>query len=171
MRALYQETDRSHPAALAHFRHILALGGQIRTLDELNDKLVICDERVAFVPVSESWGTAALEIREPGLIRFLVSAFDVAWGRATPLTDQSIEMHRPKITSSLQKKIIRLVVEGHTDSVIASRLGTSTRTVAEHVRRVSSQLGSRSRAELGYLVSKTNLLQQLNVPQEKEPRS
>lgn len=35
----------------------------------------------------------------------------------------------------------------------------SRRSVAEHVRRVSEQLGSRSRAQLGYLVATSGLLE------------
>ncbi|MCJ0875555.1 LuxR C-terminal-related transcriptional regulator [Streptomyces sp. AP-93] len=158
-RTLYQETIRAHGPTLEYARRIREFGGQVRTLSEVADRLIICDQRVAFIPVSDDRASSALEIREPALIRYLARGFDLAWDRAQSLAEESVSPSRPQISSDVQLKIVQLVVEGHTDKAIAGRVGTSARTVAEHVRRVSDQLGSRSRAEFGYLVAKSNLLQ------------
>ncbi|GAA2415917.1 hypothetical protein GCM10010433_13660 [Streptomyces pulveraceus] len=65
----------------------------------------------------------------------------------------------PVVTSDLQRTILQAVVGGETDESIARRLGMSRRSVAEHVRRVSERLGSNSRAQLGYLVATSGLLE------------
>ncbi|NEE31431.1 hypothetical protein G3M53_39085 [Streptomyces sp. SID7982] len=169
VRSLHQQTIRSHASTLEHSRDIIESGGQVRTLHELTDWLMVCDARVAFLPMAGDGAPAAVAIRDPATVRYLTSAFDVAWGRAAPLAEDRIDQDRPLFTSDLQRTIIRLVVNGHTDSVIADRVGTSTRTVAEHVRRVSAQLGSRSRAELGYLVARTNLLAEQEAGEGKVP--
>ncbi|MEK8142199.1 helix-turn-helix transcriptional regulator [Streptomyces sp. M10(2022)] len=80
--------------------------------------------------------------------------------RAEPVS-VSIERHRPDLlTNSVRRTVLRMVVTGHTDESIASRLGVSARTVSTHIRKVSEALGSRSRAELGYLLSQRRLLEQ-----------
>ncbi|MET8448661.1 helix-turn-helix transcriptional regulator [Streptomyces sp. NPDC005209] len=61
--------------------------------------------------------------------------------------------------------MLRMVVTGHTDETIAARLGVSSRTVSAHIKKVSELLGSRSRAELGYLISQRRLLEQGQLEQ------
>ncbi|MET7305832.1 LuxR C-terminal-related transcriptional regulator [Streptomyces sp. NPDC005571] len=62
------------------------------------------------------------------------------------------------IMSDLQRTILLAVVGGETDASIARRLGMSRRSVAEHMRKASEQLGSNSRAQLGYLLATSGLL-------------
>ncbi|MFI6058565.1 helix-turn-helix transcriptional regulator [Streptomyces sp. NPDC051286] len=64
----------------------------------------------------------------------------------------------PAITSDLQRTILPAVVGGETDASIARRLGMSRRSVAEHMRTVSEQLGSNSRAQLGHPLATSGLL-------------
>lgn len=62
------------------------------------------------------------------------------------------------VTEEIQRAILRLLVAGHTDDSIARRLGTSRRTVAGHVSRVSAALGSNGRAQR-CAVTQLNLLE------------
>ncbi|NEE56932.1 helix-turn-helix transcriptional regulator, partial [Streptomyces sp. SID8455] len=113
----------------------------------------------------------ALALRDPGVIEFLAKMFDHAWERAEPVAI-SIDRHRPDLlTSSVRRTVLRMVVTGHTDESIASRLGMSARTVSTHIRKVSEALGSRSRAELGYLLSQRRLLEQGSAPLGEVPGS
>ncbi|MEC7057521.1 hypothetical protein RFN57_35340 [Streptomyces violaceochromogenes] len=50
------------------------------------------------------------------------------------------------------------MVDGHTDAVIASRLGMSVRSVTNHVRWASDLFGSRSRAQLAYQIGRSGFL-------------
>lgn len=155
---LYQNTVRGHVPTLNYIKRVIQCGAEVRTLDELVDRLIVCDDRVAFIPASEIRRDAALEIRDPIIIRYLVAGFGKAWERAAPINTEHQTRWAPKVTSHLQKKIIHMVITGHTDTSIAGRLGVSPRTVAEHVRKVSALLGSRSRAELGFLVARSGWL-------------
>nr|WP_286168988.1 helix-turn-helix transcriptional regulator [Actinospica acidiphila] len=57
-----------------------------------------------------------------------------------------------------QRAIARLLVEGHTDAVIADRLGMNIRTARVHIAKLAATLGSQSRAQLGYLIGQSGIL-------------
>ncbi|MEE1755219.1 LuxR C-terminal-related transcriptional regulator [Streptomyces sp. SP18CS02] len=158
-RTLYQHSVRSHGPTLAYIERVLAEGAQVRTLDEIFERVIICDRSVAFIPGGPERKSAALAIRHPGAIGFLTKIFEHMWERAEPVSI-AMEQHRPDLlTNSVRRTMLRMVVTGHTDETIAARLGVSTRTVSTHIRKVSEALGSRSRAELGYLISQRRILE------------
>ncbi|MET4671205.1 MULTISPECIES: LuxR C-terminal-related transcriptional regulator [Streptomyces] len=170
-RTLYQHSVRSHAPTLAYIEQVLAEGAQVRTVDEIFERVIICDRSVAFIPGTAERKSTALALRDPGVIEFLAKMFDHAWERAEPVAI-SIDRHRPDLlTSSVRRTVLRMVVTGHTDESIASRLGMSARTVSTHIRKVSEALGSRSRAELGYLLSQRRLLEQGSAPLGEVPGS
>jgi DNA-binding NarL/FixJ family response regulator len=57
-----------------------------------------------------------------------------------------------------QRAIAGLLVEGHTDAVMADRLGMNIRTVRVHIAKLAATLGSESRAQLGYLIGQSGIL-------------
>jgi DNA-binding NarL/FixJ family response regulator len=59
-----------------------------------------------------------------------------------------------------QRAIAVLLVEGHTDAVIADRLGMNVRTARVHIAKLAATLGSESRAQLGYLIGRSGILDQ-----------
>lgn len=133
------------------------MAAEVRTLAEVVDRVIVCDRDVAFVPVHEEPNTA-LRVRHPALIALLVRHFDHAWSRSVPIRPKDAPPRSPAITSDLQRTILLAVVGGETDASIARRLGMSRRSVAEHMRKVSERLGSNSRAQLGYLLATSGLL-------------
>ncbi|MWA14158.1 LuxR C-terminal-related transcriptional regulator [Streptomyces sp. BA2] len=157
-RTIYQHTVRSHQATLSYIEEVTESGAQVRTLTEVFERMIICDREVAFIPVSEERSVAALRVTHPGLVRFLAQFFENAWDRAVPVTPRAAPLRSPEITSDIQQTILRAIVSGETDDSIARRLGMSRRSVAEHVRKVSQQLASGSRAQLGYLLATSSLL-------------
>ncbi|MET9429333.1 MULTISPECIES: LuxR C-terminal-related transcriptional regulator [unclassified Streptomyces] len=173
-RTLYQHSVRSHGPTLAYIEQVLAEGAQVRTLDEIFERVIICDRSIAFIPGAPERKSAALAIRHPGAIEFLTKVFEHMWERAEPIA-LATEQHRPDLlTNSVRRTVLRMVVTGHTDETIAARLGVSARTVSTHIRKVSEALGSRSRAELGYLLSQRRLLEPdaspLGSPPGETPR-
>lgn len=64
-----------------------------------------------------------------------------------------------------QRAIAHLLVEGHTDAVIADRLGLNIRTARVHIAKLAAQLGSESRAQLGYLIAESGILKQEDTDQ------
>ncbi|MCF2129726.1 helix-turn-helix transcriptional regulator, partial [Strepomyces sp. STD 3.1] len=57
-----------------------------------------------------------------------------------------------------QHAIAALLIEGHTDNVIAERLGMNVRTARVHIAKLAATLGSESRAQLGYLIAESGIL-------------
>ncbi|MEV6395111.1 LuxR C-terminal-related transcriptional regulator [Streptomyces sp. NPDC051907] len=157
-RTIYQHTVRAHPPTLAYIEQVVAAGAEVCTLAEVFERVIICDREVAFIPVSDDRGAAALEVRHPAVVRFLTQTFERDWARAIAVDEQSAA-HKPSaVISDTQRTILQAIVSGETDESIARRLGMSRRSVAVHVRKVSEQLGSRSRGQLGYLIATSGVL-------------
>jgi DNA-binding CsgD family transcriptional regulator len=156
IRTLYQHTLRHAPSVLARYERLRG-DAQARTLDEITDRLLVVDRTVAFIPANAD-RTLALEIRHPVIVPFLATAFDRLWRLATPMHPQAAEPVAPDGITPRQRAIATLLVEGHTDAVIADRLGLNIRTARVHIAKLAATLGSDSRAQLGYLIARSGIL-------------
>jgi DNA-binding CsgD family transcriptional regulator len=158
IRTLYQHTLRHAPSVVARYER---LNGDVeaRSLDEVTERLIIVDRTVAFIPANKD-RTLALEIRHPALISFFVTAFDRLWRLATPMYPEAVQQPTRNGITPRQRAIAALLVEGHTDAVIADRLGMNIRTARVHIAKLAATLGSVSRAQLGYLIGQSGILGQ-----------
>jgi DNA-binding CsgD family transcriptional regulator len=156
IRTLYQHTQRHSPAILANCE---ALHGDVecRTLDEVTDRLIVIDRTVAFIPAGED-GLLALEVRHPALLDYFVTTFERLWRLATPMYPSAVRPPAPDGVTARQRAIAALLVEGHTDAVIAKRLGMNVRTARVHIAKLAATLGSESRAQLGFLIARSGIL-------------
>lgn len=157
IRTLYQHTARFSPDRLAYVDHFTDGKVEYRTIDELVERLIICDETVAFIPIRED-RQVALELRHPGLVRYLIKVFEFMWNRAVPLSAGAPYETAPDGITEIQHSIAKLLVEGHVDEAIARRLGMNVRTCRAHIAKLASALGSGSRAQLGYLIAQSGIL-------------
>lgn len=158
-RTVYQHTVHTHRPTMWYVEQVTAAGGEVRSQAEVLERVIICDEDQAFIPLSDEPSGGALHISEPSLVRFLIRYFEQIWERSAPVPHHGPAPRSPIVTTDLQQTILRAVVGGETDSTIARRLGMSRRSVAEHIRKVSVELGSGSRAQLGYLLADSGLLE------------
>ena len=158
IRALYQHTLR-HAPSLAWRYERLSGDVEARSLDEITDRLVIVDREVAFIPAGPERSTA-LEVRHPAIVTFLVTTFDRLWHLASPMYPEADRKPTLNGVTPRQRAIASLLVEGHTDAVIADRLGMNIRTAREHIAKLAAVLGSSSRAQLGYLIGRSGILDQ-----------
>jgi len=157
IRTLYQHTARFSAETLAYASRFDDGKAEYRTIDELVERLIICDETVAFIPIRDD-RQVALELRHPGLVRYLVKVFEFMWDRAVPLNSTApYETDLDGITE-IQHSIAKLLVEGHVDEAIARRLGMNVRTCRAHIARLAAALGSGSRAQLGYRIAQSGIL-------------
>ncbi|KUN79900.1 LuxR family transcriptional regulator [Streptomyces bungoensis] len=156
IRTLYQHTQRHAPLVLARYEQLRG-EAEARTLDELPDRLIVVDRTVAFVPAGDD-GRLALEVRHPALLRFFVTAFERLWRLATPMYPETVRRPSLNGVTPRQHAIAALLVEGHTDAVVAERLGMNVRTARVHIARLAATLGSESRAQLGYLIARSGIL-------------
>ncbi|MEU1512998.1 helix-turn-helix transcriptional regulator [Streptomyces sp. NPDC005811] len=163
MRTLYQHTLRYAPTVVARYEKLRG-DVEARTLDEVTDRLILLDRTVAFVPASKD-RTLALEIRHPALIAYLATTFEQLWRLAVPLKPLgTVQRPTPDGVTPRQRAIATLLVEGHTDTVIADRLGMNVRTARVHIAKLAAGLGSESRAQLGYLIARSGILDQERDP-------
>jgi DNA-binding CsgD family transcriptional regulator len=157
MRTLYQHTVRHSQGTLA-YAEIMAEGKvEIRTLEELIERLMVFDRKVAFLPARDD-REIALELRHPGLVEYLANVFEQFWHRATPLVEPVTYNPTPVGITGVQRSIAKLLVEGYVDEAIARRLGMNVRTCRAHIAKLAASLGSGSRAQLGYLIARSSIL-------------
>ncbi|MEU3736800.1 helix-turn-helix transcriptional regulator [Streptomyces sp. NPDC032198] len=156
MRTLYQHTTRHSLPALAHFEQ---LDGdvEVRTLDEVTERLFVFDRKVAFIPASKD-RSRALELRHPAVVGYLATTFDRLWRLATPMWPQSAPQRAENGITTRQRAIATFLTEGLTDSEISARLGMNVRTARVHIAKLAAILGSESRAQLGYLIGRSGIL-------------
>ncbi|MFF4484889.1 LuxR C-terminal-related transcriptional regulator [Streptomyces sp. NPDC001544] len=167
-RTLYQHTVRSHGPTLDYIKAVTEVGVQVRTVDEVFDRLLIYDRSVAFIPDKEKeHRNHALRVTDVGVVQFLVSAFEHTWERAEPVVYEQDQQRPRLLTNETRLRVLRLMVDGYTDAAIASRLGMSTRSVASHLKKVADMLGSNSRAQLAYLTAQSGLLNDVAHPSSR----
>ncbi|MFE2460722.1 helix-turn-helix transcriptional regulator [Streptomyces sp. NPDC059402] len=156
IRTLYPHTYRHAPHVLARYEQLTG-DVEVRTLDEVTERLIVIDRTVAFIPASAD-RSLALEVRHPALIAYFVNTFDRLWHLATPMHPEAA--HQPTVNgiTPRQRAIAALLVEGHTDTDIADRLGMNVRTARVHIAKLAATLGSESRAQLGYLIGQSGIL-------------
>lgn len=158
IRTLYQHTARYSPEKRAYVEQLSAGRVEYRTIDEVVERLIVCDETVAFIPTRDDQ-QVALELRQPGLVRYLIKVFEFMWSRSVPLTAGAPYDTAPGGITDIQHSIAKLLVEGHVDEAIARRLGMNVRTCRAHIAKLAATLGSGSRAQLGYLIAQSGILQ------------
>ncbi|MFJ8826100.1 helix-turn-helix transcriptional regulator [Streptomyces sp. NPDC102467] len=159
LRTLYQHTARHSPETLAYVERIAKGRVEIRTIDELVERLIICDGTVAFIPIRDD-RQVALELRHPGVVRYLIKIFEFMWARSVPLQAGAPYEAAPDGLTEIQHSIAKLLIEGHVDEAIARRLGMNVRTCRAHIAKIAAALGSGSRAQLGYLIAQSGILDQ-----------
>ncbi|MDF3140699.1 MULTISPECIES: helix-turn-helix transcriptional regulator [unclassified Streptomyces] len=156
IRTLYQHTFRHLPELMARYEHLQG-DVEARTLDEVTERLLIIDRTVAFIPANRD-RTLAVEIRHPAIVDYFVTTFDRLWHLATPMYPEAVQQPSLNGVTPRQRAIATLLIEGHTDAVIANRLGMNIRTARAHIAKLAATLGSESRAQLGYLIGQSGIL-------------
>lgn len=148
MRTLYQHSARRSSITHKYVAAVTARGAEVRTLDEFFNRLIVVDRRVAVIPSYEGLD-AALAIREPSLVAYLVDMFERSWERGRPFTNRESTMMR-QVAAEQRAMTIRMLIEGHADPTSAKRLGVSPRTYAGYVAELKDQYEAQTRFQLGY---------------------
>ncbi|MFC8129741.1 helix-turn-helix transcriptional regulator [Streptomyces sp. NPDC057302] len=157
MRTLYQHTARHSQGTLAYAARMAQGNVEVRTLEEVIDRMMIFDRTVALIPARAD-RQVALELRHPGLVEYLAKVFEQQWTRAIPLLDEVPYAPSTDGITGVQRTIARLLIEGHVDEAIARRLGMNVRTCRAHIAKIAAALGSGSRAQLGFLIAQSGIL-------------
>jgi DNA-binding CsgD family transcriptional regulator len=148
MRTIYLDSVRNDPATNAYMHWLVEQGGEVRTAATLPLRMTIFDRKMALIPVNpEHSEIGAVVQRGPGMVAALCALFEQTWLSANPVgTDR-----RPDDDglNSQERAIITLLAQGHTDEVIARKLGVSVRTSRRITAELTARLGARSRFQAG----------------------
>ncbi|MFG2996300.1 LuxR C-terminal-related transcriptional regulator [Streptomyces sp. NPDC048340] len=152
MRTIYQHTARYSRPTAAYVERVAARGGQVRTLGDGLMRMILIDQHTGIMAVRDDTA-AALVVREPNVVDFMVQAFERSWVEAEPFATTVGPDQARSISDELRQNIVRLLAEGLEDKVIARRLGMSERTCQRHIAEVMRAVGARSRFQAGFLLS------------------
>lgn len=155
MRTLYQHSARRSSITHKYVASVTARGAEVRTLDEFFKRMIVVDRRVVVIPSHEGDG-AALAIREPSLVAYLVDIFERTWERARPFSNRETTMMR-QVAAEQRAMTIRMLIEGHADPTSAKRLGVSPRTYAGYVADLKEQYEAQTRFQLGYAMGRAGI--------------
>ncbi|WP_330172446.1 hypothetical protein OG875_01865 [Streptomyces sp. NBC_01498] len=86
IRTLYQHTARASLTTRTYARDICAAGAEVRTAEELPERLIIYDRRIAFVPMERkgSEPPGAVVVTDPTLVAYLRRSFEASWQVGRP---------------------------------------------------------------------------------------
>lgn len=130
-------------------RELAATGEQARVAPRLPMRIVICDRRLAMVPLVTSappGGESILLVNPSGLLEALINLFDDYWARSHP-----VRSPQPAVDglSVADLETLRLLGTGLKDEAIARQLGVSMRTARRRISGLLIRLGVASRFQAG----------------------
>lgn len=148
LRTLYQHSARRSTSTQDYVTEVTSRGAQVRTLDEFFKRLIVVDRRLAVIPGPDD-SAIAIAIHEPGLVSYLADVFERYWERGTDFADRQEETER-SIADDVREMTKRLLLEGHSDSASAKRMGVGIRTYANYVAALKTEYGVETRFQLGH---------------------
>jgi DNA-binding CsgD family transcriptional regulator/sugar-specific transcriptional regulator TrmB len=160
MRVLYQHTVRADLTMNSYASTLVSAGAQIRTADQLTERMLIFDRRTVFIPkwLQRDQVPGAVIVREPVLVSFLCSLFEQFWLTAVPFGSDGPGYGGA--TDDLRRSVLRLLAQGLKDEGVARKLGMSVRTCRRHIAVLMQELGAESRFEAGVKAAQLGLLKE-----------
>lgn len=155
MRTLYQHSARRNNVTREYVSQVTARGGEVRTLDEFFNRMIVIDRRVAIIPSKETH-RVALIVRELSVVAYLADVFERSWERGRPFTSSEASVLRD-IASEQRAMTLRMLIEGHSDPVSAKRLGVSPRTYAGYISDLKEEFEAETRFQLGYRIGRLGI--------------
>ncbi|TMM39848.1 MAG: transcriptional regulator TrmB [Actinobacteria bacterium] len=150
IRCLYDRVVLDLPGKLAEIERYRAAGEEGRILAGVPFKLLLADDRLAMIVLTEESRTvsSALVVGPSALLGGLSRMFETLWRLATPLhpTDPQPGADLP---SEAESQLLALLAAGMTDKIIARRLGISIRTAQKRVQQLMGRLGVDTRFQAG----------------------
>lgn len=148
MRTIYQHASRRSRAARTYVDRVTSAGGEVRTLDEFFNRLIVVDRQVAVIPAGDDLAVA-LAIRDTDLVAYLVDIFERFWERGRPFNSSEAGVVT-SIAEEQRSMAIRMLKEGHSDATCAKRLGVSPRTYAGYIAELKEAYDAQTRYQLGF---------------------
>ena len=154
-RCVYSRSAVLFPGRHTHIQAAIRSGEQARVAAALPMKMMICDGRLALIPVTPvaaAGPSAAYVIYPSSLLDALAALFEAYWDRAVPLnlaaTRAPEMLEGPRLTAA-DHRILVLLAAGATDDAIGRATGCSMRTVQRRIRELMQLVGAQTRFQLG----------------------
>ena len=148
MRTVYLDSLTQDSASLEYANWLCELGAEIRTLGTVPLRMIIYDRQHALLPMDpEDTAAGAVLLSGTGVVIGLCELFEQIWASARP-----IGPGQPHVTGDLtsqEQAVLALLSQGHTDDVVARRLGVSVRTGRRITATLMARLDARSRFQAG----------------------
>lgn len=159
-RAIYETAGLTAPSRLPYIRQLVAMGEQARVTPTLPFKLIICDRKVAMLPLV-AVGTrtdSLLIIYASTLLDGLVDLFESYWQRGTPISALTASSSPPASLSQRELEVLELLHTGLKDETIARQLGVSMRTTRRRITSLLTALGVGTRFQAGAEAARRGLI-------------
>ncbi|MGV9327129.1 helix-turn-helix domain-containing protein [Streptosporangium sandarakinum] len=161
-RYVYERAALDDPRAPAEIGRFLKRGYEIRVATELPSKMIIVDREAVLLPMlpdQTSVRPGFLLVRGQALVHLLVALFERVWQVATPLrlTATSVTEGVPA-WDDVDVALLTYLLSGMPDKTVASRLGTSERTVQRRIRRLMKLAGTDSRMQLAWYAARSGMI-------------
>lgn len=149
-RVLYHRDALAIPGRMADIWRGIQRGERARVSSHVPMKMVLCDDQLALIPVTNAGGgaDAAYLVHPSSMLDAFSELFEALWARAVPINRASAEDDTDRLADE-DAELVGLLASGATDETIARTLGLSVRTVHRHVHRLMSEVGAGTRFQAG----------------------
>lgn len=142
----------AHPPTVAYLKELAHQGARIRIADDVSERILVYDRRVALVPVDPAdTSRGALLAHESGLVCNIMALFEKIWDQAEDLLEATAEPEGAPTLSEMERRVLNSMVSVGKDEAGARELGISVRTYRRHVADLMRVLGAASRAQAALL--------------------
>lgn len=145
-RVLYDQSALAIPRRMDDVWRRIQRGERARVSSHVPMKMVLCDDRLALIPVTTDGYDAAYLVHPSSMLDAFSELFEAMWSRAVPLNRTAA--HDDGLPAE-DAELVGLLASGATDETIARALGWSVRTVHRHVHRLMAEVGAETRFQAG----------------------
>lgn len=153
IRNVVLSTALEHAPTVGYLRELVAHGAMIRVAENVSERILVYDRRVALVPIDPgNTSRGALLAHEGGLVSNIIALFEKIWDQAEDLlTAVNAPAAQGPVLSEIEQRVLDLMVSAGKDEAGARELGISVRTYRRHVADLMRTLGAASRAQAALL--------------------
>lgn len=148
VRCLYQQSFINDASLVSYGTWLNSLGGALRTVPIIPTLMIIYDRQGVIVPIDPTeTQMGAIDVTGAGVVTLACALFEQMWHAAVPFGEA-----QPRDAAGLsptEKLLLTLLSGGHTDEVVARRLGVSLSTVRRLMAGLMERLSARSRFQAG----------------------
>jgi DNA-binding CsgD family transcriptional regulator len=146
-RGIYESSLLEVPGRLRYLRRLASLGEQARVSPRLPMRMVICDRRLAMLPLAATApaGESVALVKPSGLLDALIEMFEDYWQRSHPMWSR----RGHEGISPAEHETLQLLGTGLKDEAIARQLGVSMRTARRRISALLTRLDASSRFQAG----------------------